>query len=338
MLKVGSSLGRAAATVPALPDPSGRTHLSRVRVPEARPRLRPARLGPKPAGGREGLPRGGSGGGGTRVRRGRGANSPALRLPLARAPRRHLEAEERAEARGGRGGQGRVRLPGGLLRAIALPWGTRRGPEASPPPAYLGSLAGRGSGDQVARLLLPELRLRVSCDLVNLTSVGWAPKSELGKGRAFLSPAPTPTSSQVPPRPARTLPSPHSPPAGSCPTSCCPLCPPFTDGEVPHAVSLPRPTPPALAPWRRARRENGRNEKPAAASSLDPSGLCVPLCGGTLRTPASAGTVRSAHQLLFSLMFLLLGPFSVVLSHPFFSPSLKGGAPSGALQPACTSL
>ncbi|XP_043345515.1 translation initiation factor IF-2-like [Cervus canadensis] len=108
LLKVGSSLGRAAATVPALPDPSGRTHLSRVRVPEARPRLRPARLGPKPAGGREGLPRGGSGGGGTRVRRGRGANSPALRLPLARAPRRHLEAEERAEARGGRGGQGRM--------------------------------------------------------------------------------------------------------------------------------------------------------------------------------------------------------------------------------------
>lgn len=220
MVKVGGPLGWAAAAVPAPPEPSGRTHLSRVRAPEARPRVCPALLGPTRAGGRKGLPRG-CGGGGTRVRRGRGAGGPALRLrlPLARAPRRHLEAEEGAEARGGRG---RVRLPGGLLRAIALPWGTRRGPGASSPPAHFGALAGRGSGEQVARLFLPELSICVSCDLVNLTSVGWAPKPELGKGRAFLSPAPTPTSSLAP---ARPLPFPHSPPQATCPTFCCPLCP-----------------------------------------------------------------------------------------------------------------
>jgi len=215
-LKVGGLLGRAAAAVLAPPEPSRRTHLSRVRVPEARPRVRPARLGPTPAGGRKGLPRGG---GGTRVRRGRGVDRAALglRLPLARASRRHLEAEEGAEARGG---QGRVRLPGGLLRAIALPWGTRRGPGASSPPAHLGSLAGRGSGEQVARLLLPELRLRVSCDLVNLTSVGWAPKPEFGKG--ISEPCPNP---HLFSGPCQDPPFPHSPPLGSCPTSCCPLCP-----------------------------------------------------------------------------------------------------------------
>lgn len=57
-------------------------------------------------------------------------------------------------------------------------------------------------------------------DSVNLTSVGWAQKAELGKGRTFLSPAMTPTSSRAcqdlpslpaprtPPPPAKTSPPP----------------------------------------------------------------------------------------------------------------------------------
>ena len=57
-----------------------------------------------------------------------------------------------------------------------------------------------------------------------------------------------------------------------------------------------------------------------------------------LRTAAAARLVSSANQLLFSLTVLLLGPFFSVFCLFLFSPSLKCGAPSGALQPDCTGL